>query len=184
MEETWVWSLGQEDPLEKETATHSSILAWRIPWTVEPGGLQSMGSQKSQTQFSDYTTFEGHRGFLHLVWMQEFFNFYRTSRVCKLFIPPSLTPDLTYGLRRTTSLNYRRCKYTVGSENLSWSFYSWRRNEPFDSWEWFMATGDLRLGFLGLERIWAGHSFLSFHCLPLQLNSLPSLQLNREASGS
>ena len=39
-------SLGQEDPLEEETATHSSILAWRIPWTEEPGGLQSMGSQR------------------------------------------------------------------------------------------------------------------------------------------
>ena len=40
MQETWVRSLGQEDPLEKEMATHSSILAWRIPWTEEPGGLQ------------------------------------------------------------------------------------------------------------------------------------------------
>ena len=39
-------SLGQEDPLEEETATHASILAWRIPWTEEPGGLQSMGSQR------------------------------------------------------------------------------------------------------------------------------------------
>ena len=46
MRETWVQSLGQEDPLEKETATHSSILAWRISWTEEPGGLQSMGSQR------------------------------------------------------------------------------------------------------------------------------------------
>ena len=43
MQETWVQSLGQEDPLEKEMATHSSILAWRIPWTEEPGRLQSMG---------------------------------------------------------------------------------------------------------------------------------------------
>ena len=43
--ETWVPSLGWEDPLEKEMATHSSILAWRIPWTEEPGGLKSMGSQ-------------------------------------------------------------------------------------------------------------------------------------------
>ena len=43
MQETWVQSLGQEDPLEKETATHSSILAWKIPWTAKPGGLQSMG---------------------------------------------------------------------------------------------------------------------------------------------
>jgi len=44
--ETWVRSLGQEDSLEKEMATHSCILAWRIPWTEEPGGLQSMGSQR------------------------------------------------------------------------------------------------------------------------------------------
>ena len=44
--ETWVLSLGQEDPLEKEMATHSSILAWRIPWMEEPGRLQSMGSQR------------------------------------------------------------------------------------------------------------------------------------------
>ena len=43
---TWVWSLGQEDPLEKEMATHSSILAWRIPWRKEPGRLQSMGWQR------------------------------------------------------------------------------------------------------------------------------------------
>ena len=45
MQETWVQSLGQEDPLEKEMATHSNILAWRIPWTEETGGLQSTGSQ-------------------------------------------------------------------------------------------------------------------------------------------
>ena len=43
MQETWVPLLGQEDPLEKEMATHSSVLAWRIPWTEESGGLQSMG---------------------------------------------------------------------------------------------------------------------------------------------
>ena len=46
MQETWVHSLGQEDPLEKEMAAHSSILAWRIPWTEEPGGLKSMVSQR------------------------------------------------------------------------------------------------------------------------------------------
>ena len=45
--ETWVQSLGQEDLLEKEMATHSSILAWKIPWTEKPGELQSMGSQES-----------------------------------------------------------------------------------------------------------------------------------------
>ena len=46
MQRKWVQSLGQEDPLEKEMATYSSIFAWRIPWTEEPGGLQSMGSQR------------------------------------------------------------------------------------------------------------------------------------------
>ena len=46
MQETWVQSLGQEDLLEKEMATHSGILAWRIPWAEEPGGLQSTGSQR------------------------------------------------------------------------------------------------------------------------------------------
>ena len=47
MQETWVQSLGREDPLEELMATHSSILAWRIPWTEKPGGLQSMESQES-----------------------------------------------------------------------------------------------------------------------------------------
>ena len=46
MQETWVQSLGWEDPLEKGMATHSSILAWEIPWTEELGGLQSMGLQR------------------------------------------------------------------------------------------------------------------------------------------
>ena len=47
MQEAWVRSLGQEDPLEKEMATHSSVFAWKIPWTDEPGALQSMGSQRA-----------------------------------------------------------------------------------------------------------------------------------------
>ena len=49
----WLQSLGREDPLEKEMATHSSILAWEIPWTEEPGELQSIGSRKSWTPLSD-----------------------------------------------------------------------------------------------------------------------------------
>ena len=49
VQEMGVRSLGQEDPLEKDMATHSSILAWEIPWTQEPGRLQSMGLQKSRT---------------------------------------------------------------------------------------------------------------------------------------
>ena len=60
MQKTWVQSLDQEDPLEKEMVTHSGILAWPVPWTEEHGRLQSMGSQKGQTQFSDYNTGRKH----------------------------------------------------------------------------------------------------------------------------
>ena len=52
VQETWIQSLSQEDPLEKEVATHSSILAWELPRTEEPGGLQSMGLEESWTQVS------------------------------------------------------------------------------------------------------------------------------------
>ena len=55
MQETWVQFLGQEDLLEKEMATHSCVLAWEIPWTEEPGGLQCIGS-RNQTGLSDQTT--------------------------------------------------------------------------------------------------------------------------------
>ena len=54
-QETWARSLGQEDPLEKEVATHSSILAWRIPWTEEPGGLQSMESHRARHDWATHT---------------------------------------------------------------------------------------------------------------------------------
>ena len=57
MRETLVWSLGLEDPLEKEVATHSSILAWRIPWREEPGRLQSMGSQRVGHDWATSLTF-------------------------------------------------------------------------------------------------------------------------------
>ena len=55
MQETRVQFLGQKDPLEKEMATHSSILAWEISWAQEPGGLQSRGLQKSQTGLKNST---------------------------------------------------------------------------------------------------------------------------------
>ena len=56
VQETWVRSLGQKDPLEKEMATHSSILAWRIPWTEGPGELWAMRFQRVRHDFSDYIT--------------------------------------------------------------------------------------------------------------------------------
>ena len=54
LQETWIQSLGWEDPLEEAMATHSSILAWRIPWTEEPGGLQSMGSQRVRHSWATF----------------------------------------------------------------------------------------------------------------------------------
>ena len=61
MWEPWVRFLGREDPLEKEMATHSSILAWRIPKTEKPGGLQSRGFAKSRIRLSDFTSLLLHR---------------------------------------------------------------------------------------------------------------------------
>ena len=55
--ETWIWPLGQDDPLEKGMASHSNILAWRIPWTEEPGGLQSMGSQRVRWDWASNKNF-------------------------------------------------------------------------------------------------------------------------------
>ena len=57
MQETWIESLGREDPLEQGMATHSSILAWRIPWTEEPGRLQSMESDRVGHDWSDWNSF-------------------------------------------------------------------------------------------------------------------------------
>ena len=75
MQETQIWSLGQEDSLEKEMATHSSIFAWRIPWTEGPGGLQSRGSQSVGHYWVTNTfTFMQDMGFwemltkLHVLW--------------------------------------------------------------------------------------------------------------------
>ena len=61
MWEIWVWSLGWEDPLEKEMVTHSSILAWRILWTEEPGRLQSTGSQRVRHDWGTNFHFQGYR---------------------------------------------------------------------------------------------------------------------------
>ena len=59
MQETWIQSLGWKDPPEREVATHLSVFAWKIPWTEEPGGLQSMGSQRVG---HDFATERQHHG--------------------------------------------------------------------------------------------------------------------------
>ena len=72
MWETWVQSLGREDPLEKEMATHSSILAWRIPWTEELGGLQSTGCKESDTiERLHFPSFELPPAILGISWLTD-----------------------------------------------------------------------------------------------------------------
>ena len=93
-QETQVWSLGQEDdPLEKGMATHSSILAWRIPWTVEPGGLQSMGSQRVRHDWvtNTHTHTQHHRK----NWIMTSYNFlsYFCLSICFYFFPSKFTSD-------------------------------------------------------------------------------------------
>ena len=82
MQETWVGSLGQEDPLEKGMATHSNILAWRIPWTEEPDGLQSMGLQRARHNWATnmHTVFVLFRCFRW--WF--FFFFFRFYHICEV----------------------------------------------------------------------------------------------------
>ena len=70
VQETWVRSLGQEDPLAKGMATYSSILAWRIPWTEKPGGLKSMGSHRVRQNgvINTHTAFLGVSSIIFLIW--------------------------------------------------------------------------------------------------------------------
>ena len=89
VQETQVWSLGQEDPLEKEMATHSSILAWRIPWTEEPGRLQCMGSQRVRHDWATITHSFQRREIL-VFWTDAPSNYIYSS----LFL--FLTPNLCY----------------------------------------------------------------------------------------
>ena len=77
MSVTWVWSLGWEHPLEKGMATHSSILAWRIPWREEPGRLQSMGSQRVMHDWATFTSL--FRSTAH--WKKKFFFFSSMSHL-------------------------------------------------------------------------------------------------------
>ena len=75
MWETWVWSLGREDPLAKEMATHSSILAWRIPWTEEPGGYSPRVRKESDTSEQLHFHFQGYylQAIRNLYLFQKFF---------------------------------------------------------------------------------------------------------------
>ena len=94
-QETWVWSLGREDALEEEMATHSSILAWRIPWTEEPGGLQSMEWQRVRHGWAT----KPHMLYVHSCWEKPLvfrnpssFPFMIILLLCFLYTPNTLDP--------------------------------------------------------------------------------------------
>ena len=98
MQKTWAWSLEWEDPWEKEMATHSSILAWRIPWTAEPSGLQSMGLQQSDT--TEPLSLSGNRNTVlcDILCMSECIIFPLAQRILTIFVPwAPLIPGDAYG---------------------------------------------------------------------------------------
>ena len=101
MRETWVRSLGWEDPLEKEMATHSSILAWRIPWTEEPGGLQSTGSQRVGHDWSDLAA---------------------VAYLVVSFLPSVLLPGKSHGRRSLVG-----CRHDWATSLSLFTFMPWRR---------------------------------------------------------
>ena len=103
--ETWVWSLGWEDPLGEEMATHSSILAWKIPWTEEPGGPQSVGSQRGgQTERLTLCMF-------HWIWCKAIFVFLSSGILLLLFCLFSLKYSWFTMLWRILLLNVVKKKW-------------------------------------------------------------------------
>ena len=124
MWETWVWSLGWEDTLEKGRATHSSILAWGIPWTEEPGRLQSMGSQRVGHDF--------HFHFPPLGPAQQIYthsgSFLRIQIGCHQFTV--LYPFYKIKIRKLQQCLWERnTSLTIYSDFLSWYAYA-------DCWWW------------------------------------------------
>ena len=102
MKETWVWSLCEEDSLEKGIATHSSILAWRIPWTEEPGGLQSVGLQRVRQDWMTFTF----RGELYLTMDSREFVVYCSVKVYRILELGGTFKILLPSLLLAESLNW------------------------------------------------------------------------------
>ena len=121
MQETWVRSLGQEDPLEKEMATHSSILAWKIPRTEEPDGLQSVGLQRVGQDWATVTS-------LH-EWINIWSNHYITENMKSSIddrrkMPPTWTPNIILEVAmRTHTLKFPKYIATQGFFFLSFSVW-------------------------------------------------------------
>ena len=162
MRETWVWSLGREDPLEKEMATHSRIFAWEIPWTEEPGRLPSMRSQRVGHDWTAETT--NNLGNMHCFWcgdsycclwnMEEgFHEAYWSGRINRVVCLIEITDSNSlhrYSERPKTAEQGREHKgvsmealtnsdfsLVSGFENCPWrTQYTARSSEvPINSWE-------------------------------------------------
>ena len=159
----WVWSLGQEDPLEKEIATHSSILAWRIPWTEEPGGLHSMGLQRVR---QDWVTEHALTVNLQCVTLSDsakwfshipeyicilFFRFFAIIRYC-MYFPVLYCTCISVFIQGSASGNAQPktppCGIvgTVVSGGYWWGevVSSWRDPEEKGDWKWFLKKSNER----------------------------------------
>ena len=104
IQETWVQSLGQEDLLEKKMAIHFSILAWKIPWTEEPGRLQSMGSYESDR------TKQLHFHFLAVQWLR-----LCTSKTGGMGSVPGQETKIPHGMPKKP-FSFKRCNYVISSK--------------------------------------------------------------------
>ena len=118
MRKTWVWSLGREDPLEKEMVTHSSILAWRIPWTEEPGRLKSTGSQRVGHDWAmlyGYFTFYPFDGWwvLELFLLTDYYEECSYELLCTRFLIDVFKFLLGYVLRNGMATSYSNSVFNL-----------------------------------------------------------------------
>ena len=138
MQETQVWALGREDPLELEMATHSNILAWKISWTQDPGGLQFMGSQRVRHYWAHTEIKSDVLGFLFVSLFFRYFNCNKPALSCLwafayAFLPPRTHFTLLFAsLTPTRSEDFNSfpqeslpgsCSGTEPHERLSWHHY-------------------------------------------------------------
>ena len=147
----WVRSLGQEDPLEEEMATHSSILAWRIPWTGEPGRLLSMGVTKNQTRLSNLT--------LSPIALFTHYRYSSWAHPFPQFLPPSwaftTSPQFLRKLNRVNKNHLKTFKMYLPA-NL-WAKLKPRKDTPFLSRDFTSFAFSLRK-LTGQAEVYGIHS--------------------------
>ena len=136
--ETWVWSLGWEDPLEEEMATHSSTLPWKIAWTEKPGRLQSMGSQRVG---HDWVT-----SLTHTIRVLRFFGIWLPVSLCLSFCPASAPKDLRgCWIFEGSSFSPWMCCITAAQPDSTLPF-AWNTFWPGRQWPWWVPCSSQPLG--------------------------------------